>query len=103
MNSIEFSHQIYQIQEILSLLEQVRIIPAEERYRVCLFQISVYTNDDVLLIIEQDFILEQDFISKSYLCLGWNYLSKYYFKHKNIDVCETLMPPFPNMTFDLDL
>ena len=22
---------------------------------------------------------------------------------KNIDVCETLMPPFPNMTFDLDL
>ena len=21
----------------------------------------------------------------------------------NIDVCETLMPPFPNMTFDLDL
>ena len=23
--------------------------------------------------------------------------------HKNIDVCETLMPPFPNMTFDLDL
>ena len=26
-------------------------------------------------------------------------------RHKkvNIDVCETLMPPFPNMTFDLDL
>ena len=22
---------------------------------------------------------------------------------KNIDVCETLMPPFPNMNFDLDL
>ena len=22
---------------------------------------------------------------------------------RNIDVCETLMPPFPNMTFDLDL
>ena len=22
---------------------------------------------------------------------------------QNIDVCETLMPPFPNMTFDLDL
>ena len=22
---------------------------------------------------------------------------------KNIDVCKTLMPPFPNMTFDLDL
>ena len=24
-------------------------------------------------------------------------------RHSNIDVCETLMPPFPNRTFDLDL
>ena len=26
-----------------------------------------------------------------------------HFLRLNIDVCETLMPPFPNMTFDLDL
>ena len=34
----------------------------------------------------------------------WTVFSYIYIKFsKNIDVCETLMPPFPNMTFDLDL